>query len=211
MISKHQLKGLYLVVDPSLPEVLPKLEQAIKGGVNILQIWDHWQHGQKKEEFIHRACDLAHESGVPVLIHETWEWLKHTPADGIHFDEIPENWDAIRKDINRPLISGLTCGNDLDKVRWANEQQFSYISFCAMFPSVSAGSCEIVRPETVLRAREITSMPIFVSGGINHQNLDQVLELGVDGVAVISGILKSRDPFKAANEYQRHLVGFENY
>ena len=207
---KYALQGLYLVVDPCIPQVLPKLEQAIKGGINILQIWDHWQPGHQKEEFIHTVCEMAHRHDIPVLIHEAWEWLKCTPVDGVHFDQIPANWEAIKQEIDESRIVGLTCGNDLEKVRLATERQFSYISFCAMFPSESAGSCEIVRPETILKAREITSMPIFVSGGIDHGNLDRVLPLGVDGVAVISGILKAWNPSIAAYKYQQVLAGFES-
>ena len=207
---KHELKGLYLVVDPCIPGILPKLEQAIKGGVDMVQIWNHWLPGHQKEAFIHTVCDMAHQHNIPVLIHEAWEWLSRTPIDGVHFDQIPANWQTVKKEIDTSLITGLTCGNDLEKVRLAAEQQFSYISFCALFPSESAGSCEIVLPETILKARQITSIPIFASGGIDHGNLDKVLPLGVDGVAVISGILKARNPSIAAYQYRQVLAGFEN-
>lgn len=205
MVNKYQLQGLYLVVDPCIPGVLEKLEQAIKGGVNIIQIWDHWLPEQQKEAFIFTVCELAHSNNIPVLINQAWEWLKNTPLDGVHFDEIPPNWEVITNEIDKLSILGLTCGNGLEKVKFADHWKFSYISFCAMFPSESVGSCEIVRPETILKAREITSMPVFVSGGIDFNNIDQVLQLGVDGVAVISGILKSPNPSAAARQYQQVL------
>jgi len=38
--------------------------------------------------------------------------------------------------------------------------------------------------------------------------LDKVLELGVDGIAVISAILYSEDPEKAARQFKEKILSF---
>ncbi len=198
--------GVYLVVVPSegIDKVLPKVKAALAGGVDVLQIWNHWHEGQDQKAFINSIVQLAHAADIPVLINEEWHWLKSTHADGVHFDAIPADWDTIHQTIKRPFLTGITCGNDEARIGWATRFA-DYLSFCSMFPSASAGACEIVRPEVVKETRRQTSLPIFVSGGITPALIGNLLLLGINGVAVISAILKADDPAQAAHDFKHAL------
>lgn len=199
--------GIYLVVDPSLDEqaLLDKLETSLRKGISIVQIWDHFKTGQKIEELIRKIYTLCARHKTPVLINNRWEYLESTELDGVHFDAVPENFDVIRKTANEDAVFGLTCENDLDKVRWAAQNDMDYISFCSMFPSESASGCEIVNHETVKQASMIFDKPLFLAGGIYPDNLHQLDELKYYGIAVISGIMESDHPDRAISEYQKNL------
>jgi thiamine-phosphate pyrophosphorylase len=204
-MKKQITGGLYLVIDPSpgLSVVLPKVEAALQGGVTILQIWNHWAAGQDRTQFIESVCALANRYEVPVLIHEAWDWLKKIPLlDGVHFDVIPEDFADIQRAVDRRFITGITCGNDEARIAWGLEHA-DYISFCSMF-STSA-TCEIVNPSVVRATRNRTSKLIFAAGGIAENNIQQVLALGVDGIAMISAIMKAEDPTEASRKYTSHL------
>jgi thiamine-phosphate pyrophosphorylase len=128
-----------------------------------------------------------------------------TGVDGVHFDAVPADLDQIRKKTGKPFLCGLTCGNDLSRVQWAEENCLSYISFCSLFPSPSAGVCEIVRKETVRQARQLTAMPIFLAGGITLENIDELHDTGMNGIALISAIMKADDPQTAAKAFKNKL------
>src|SRR6185369_6565581 len=98
-----------------------------------------------------------------------------------------------------------TCNNDLAIVDWAMKQKLDYISFCSVFPSSTSNSCDLVSFDTIRRAREITSLPIFLAGGISPDNMKRLRELDFDGVAVISGIMNQDDPAQAAKKYLTEL------
>lgn len=199
--------GIYLVVDPSkgVETVLPILRRAIAGGVDVVQIWDHWLKDQAKEPLIEEICAEAHAHGIPVLINEDWSLLLNTPLDGVHFDKEPD-MAAIREEVARPLIAGITCGNELERVNWAISHQMDYISFCSMFPSGSAAACELVSIETVRRARQLTDMPLFLAGGITPENIRSLATTNMDGIAVIGGIMKAVDPQQSALNYKQTLL-----
>jgi thiamine-phosphate pyrophosphorylase len=93
----------------------------------------------------------------------------------------------------------------MEAVVMAEQNSLSYISFCSVFPSPSVQSCDIVQPESIKKAKEISNMPIFLSGGINQENLGQLKELPFNGIAVISGILNEADPEAAAKKYKEKL------
>lgn len=209
-MGNENLNGIYLVVDPNMEQekLLNKVEQALEGGVRILQIWNNWpdgMHEADREQLVTYITGMANNYDVPVLINEDWKLLKNTEAQGIHFDSKPDDFDRVREEVARDFIAGITCSNDLDVVRWAAENDFDYISFCAMFPSPSVGSCEIVKPETVRKARKLTDMPLFLSGGITPENINELDGLEFNGVAVISGILKDDTPREKASNYNQAL------
>ena len=199
--------GLYLVIDPAkgAEQVLPAVHKAIAGGVDIIQVWNHWHHDQDKLTFIEQVCKAAHTQNIPVLINEEWQLINNTDLDGVHLDDIPDDMAALRKQVLRPFIMGITCGNDLQKVQWAIENNLHYISFCSMFLSSSANSCELVKPETVQAARQLTAMPIFLAGGITPENIHTLADTGMNGIAVIGGVMKASDPQQKAQLYKQAL------
>lgn len=200
---------LYLVVDPmaGLVTTLPRIEAALDGGVDVIQLGNNWNPNESHEKFIIAVCDRARQYHVPVLINEQWEWLQELPLDGIHFDAIPENFQRIKEMIKRPVLTGITCGNDSERIHWAIKNRLDYISFCAVFPSFTANSCEIVRPDIIRQTRALTDMPIFVSGGITCDNVSTLLPLGIDGIAVISGVMNAEDPKASARKFRDCLTG----
>ena len=200
--------GIYLVVDPSLglEFILSKIKKAIAGGIEVLQVWNNWNNEQNKTVVIEAICAIAHANNVPVMINEDWQLLRTTSLDGVHLDDIPEDIDAIKQSVSKPFVIGITCGNDLTRIEWANKNHLHYISFCSMFPSPSAGVCEIVDKETVIKARQLTALPIFVAGGITLNNVDELPAAGIDGIALISGIMKADDPQATTEQFKQKLA-----
>lgn len=209
-IKKKITGGLYLVLNPAIDRIklLDKLKHALNGGVEIVQIWNNWPDSfslPDKKNLISEILSITKEYQIPVLINEEWELLKETDLNGVHFDDLPVNFQSIKSEINRDFITGITCSNDLNVIHRGIENDVDYISFCSMFPSGTVDSCEIVLPETVRKAREITRLPLFVSGGITLENLMSLKELNIDGIAIISGILNSETPQKSARNYKQTL------
>lgn len=205
----HKRKNaLYLVVDPmpGLRETLPKIEAALEGGVDVIQLWNNWDPHEPHDRFIIGLSERARSYRVPVIINERWEWLKTLPLDGIHFDGIPKNFNEIKEEIKHPFLTGITCGNDMETIHWAIRNKLDYISFCSVFPSSTANSCELVRTDTIKQARALTEMPIYAAGGISCDNISTLLPLGIDGVAVVSGIMTAAEPQKAARQFKNCLA-----
>lgn len=195
--------GIYLVIDPSMEEgiLFEKLEQVLQEGIAIVQLWDNWPQGTQKERLINSICDLCHRYQVPVFINNEWDLLNSLPLDGVHFDSIPADYDKIKQRLPKEVKIGLTCNNDLSAVEWAERNSLNYISFCSIFPSVTSNSCELVSFQTIEQARKITSMPIFLAGGIQLSNLPKLKGLDFDGIALISGIMSSVSPAEATKQY----------
>ncbi|MBR9757065.1 MAG: thiamine phosphate synthase [Algicola sp.] len=199
--------GVYLVVNPSMArvELFSKLNKALEEGIAAIQIWDHFKPEQDVKALVESICNMCHKYQVPVLINNRWELLQNSLLDGVHFDEIPKNFSHIKQKLNKPFVCGITVNNNLSAVSWAVENKISYISFCSLFPSSTATSCELVDFNTIQKARKMFKNPLFLAGGISLQNIHELSTLHYDGVAVVSGVMSAENPANAIREYKKHL------
>ena len=205
MIQLKRLQGLYLVVDPTLPHhrLLDIVEKALKGGVDILQLWGTTEQNKGKTlELAKNLLNLSKDYDVPLLINNDLQLAKEVGAHGVHMDGYDITPLDVRKDLGKRTMVGYTVGNDLERVKWAETVGANYVSFCAVFPTPSVAQCEIIPLHTIRLAKSIIHIPVFASGGINLDNAHLVLETGVDGIAVVSSILKAPDPEQAAKSFK---------
>lgn len=202
-------KGIYIVVDPSMETDLlyRRVHAALQYPIAALQLWDNFMGKSElqRKEMVHKLCGICHPRDVPVLINNRWEDMLDTPLDGVHFDQIPNQMDQIRLRIAKPFITGITCTNDLHTVEWASANQITYLSFCSMFPSATATSCELVKHNTVIQTRALFDGPIYLAGGIRPENMGELDALPYDGVAVVSGIMNNEQPEQRIQNYLKQL------
>jgi thiamine-phosphate pyrophosphorylase len=199
-MMRKRLEGLYIVVPPETP--LEKVEGALRGGADIVQIW---LGAKANPAWARQVLACARRYQVPVLVNNDVALAAEIGADGVHIDGDRPTPQEIRRALGPQALVGVTCGNQLEKVRWAESSGTDYISFCSIFPSSSVDECEIVPLETVKRAKQLVKIPVFASGGITLQNAPQVLAAGADGLALISAIFSTPDPEQAARRFKQLL------
>jgi len=209
--DNQKLGGLYLIADLSLPEekLIKSVASAIGGGVQLVQVWNA---AKIDEESVLRLCSKIHSiavrAGIPLIVNNELDLAQRIDARGVHFDDFRTTATDARRLLGSNAIIGYTCGSDEALVRKAENVGADYISFCAVFPSPSVQTCEIVPLEAVRKAKRTVSMPIFASGGITLENAHLVMEAGADGLAIASSILGADDPEGTARAFRRTI---DNY
>src|SRR5699024_6155768 len=205
-MSKKICSRIYIVIDPDKKkeEIIKQLFKLKRESIAALQIWDNPDIDTIDEELLNKIFQIF-KNKTPILINNKWKLLKKFEFDGVHFDEIPKELDKIVSKIGHDFIKGITLNNDLKIVEKAEKLNFDYLSFCALFPSKTVDNCEIVNPETIQECSKITSMPIFLSGGITPNKIHQLKYLSFQGIAVVSGIMKAKDSKKKFKKYKFEL------
>jgi thiamine-phosphate pyrophosphorylase len=195
---------LYLVVDPTISpdKLLDAVEKAMKGGVDILQLWKAWQSKSGIVKLAKELLNLANAYTTPLIVNDDLQLAKDVGAYGVHLDGYDVTPTNVRKALGEKSIVGYTVGTDLQWVKWAETVGADYVSFCSVFPTPSAVQCDIVPLNTIQSAKSMARIPIFASGGITLSNAHLVLETGIDGIAVISSILQAEDPQQAAKSFK---------
>ncbi len=194
--------SLYLVTDRTLmsTQTLEEaVEQAILGGCTMVQLREK---AVSSLAFYRSACSvkrLTEQYGVPLIINDRFDIAMAAEADGVHLgqDDLPAA--AVRRLIGRNKILGVSVSTVKQAERAAAEGA-DYLGVGAMFATGTKSDAGIVSMEELFRIRKAVNLPIVVIGGINRNTAKCFAGSGINGFAVVSGILSGKDIAEAARE-----------
>jgi len=202
-MADNIIEGLYAIVDTSL--VLPERAEETAGqlltaGVRMLQLR---AKGLGSGDFLRLACrikGLAQESGAIFIVNDRADITVASEADGLHIGQSDIPAADARRLLGEDKLIGLSTHN-LEQARRADETEADYVSFGPVFATTTKAGAEPPLGLKALReARGVIKKPLVAIGGISAENLSDVTACGVNAVAVISYILKSRRPGEKAGE-----------
>jgi thiamine-phosphate pyrophosphorylase len=88
--------------------------------------------------------------------------------------------------------------HSVEQLRQAILDGADYVGLGPTFPSKTKTFAHFPGLEFVRAAREETSLPAFVLGGVEPSNIGEVVQAGARRIAVSSAICASEDPEQAA-------------
>lgn len=198
---KYSLKGLYVITDKKLitrDRFIETVEGTLKGGAKIVQLREK---DTSDEEIIRLGVgllEITRRYSVPLIINDSPELAKEIGADGVHLGKDDPEIRHARELLGTEAIIGVSCYGDIDRGLYAERERANYVAFGTPFDTPTKPG-RVPTPFSALREakRRIRTIPIFAIGGITKENALSVLETGVDGIAVITGIFKSDDVERA--------------
>lgn len=192
--------SLYLVTDTDMckrENLLDVTEKAIKGGVTMVQLREK---DISSREFYTEAIEmkkLCQRYSVPLIINDRMDIALAADADGLHIGQSDIPIDAARKVMGENKIIGVSAGN-VTEAKTAVSGGADYLGVGAVFHTDTKKDAVDVGLNMLRKVRESVDIPLLAIGGINHSNIDLLKNSGIDGVAVVSCIMASDDPYAAA-------------
>ena len=192
--------ALCLVTDRRVcrPDELPgRVAAAIAGGVDVVQLRDKEEPGGALLELAVALREVTRGSAI-LLVNERADVAAASGADGVQLGERAMPTAAVR-----PILpDGSIIGRSVHSVDGATEAPASGADFLlvgTMFATRSHPGEEPSGPGLLERIRSAgVTTPLLAIGGITAENVAQVMQAGADGAAVITAILASADPERAA-------------
>lgn len=200
---------LYLVSDRSWLNgrlLEDAVEQAILGGVTIVQL------REKKltdEEFIAQALKIkavCHKYQIPFIINDNVKVALAVDSDGIHIgqDDLPVK--TVRQMIGPNKILGVSAHN-LTEALQAQQDGADYLGVGAMFSTATKSDATDVSFVQLQEITAKTNLPVVAIGGIGYDNCLCLKGTNINGIAVVSAIMKAIDITKAAQELKVRVQG----
>lgn len=205
-IMKASIRGLYAIADiQTLSEgiLLSAVEQALMGGVNVLQYRDKSQIFPQKLANAHALNQLCQRYAVPFIINDDVDLAQQVQAAGVHLGQQDMGIAEARARLGDNAIIGISCHNRLSLAQQAEQAGADYVAFGRFFPSPTKPDA-VHAPITLIgEAKKVLTCPIIAIGGITPAHAEAVIQAGADGIAVISGIFAQPSIAHAANKYSR--------
>jgi len=199
---RQRVRGLYFILDTGFlkgGDELEAAEKAIRGGARIIQLRDKHRDRGELLELALRLKDLCSRKGVLFLVNDHLDIALAGEADGLHIGQKDLPLTVARRLLPQDRIIGVST-HSLEQALKAQAEGSDYIAVGAVFPTSTKEGAVAVGPETLRRIREAVSLPVVAIGGINRDNVAQVMAAGAEAAAVISAILGAPDIEKATRE-----------
>lgn len=176
-----------------------QVEQAIKGGATLIQL-------REKElsytAFLEQAIQLKKVTDkyhIPLIINDNVDVAKAVNAEGVHVGQKDMEAGAVRQKLGENKIIGVSV-QTVEQALLAQKQGADYLGVGAVFSTSTKLDASEVSFETLQKICDTVSIPVVAIGGINAQNIMQLKNSGINGVAVVSAIFAQKDIIQATKE-----------
>ncbi len=201
---------LYLVLDPVLCGGIAGMVQttqlAVANGVTAVQLRS--EQAYDRRDWYQAALALKEvlaETTVPLLINDQVDVAMAVQADGVHVGQSDLPVDVVRKLIGTEKLIGLSVSNasQMQSVPW---EQVDYLGIGPIYPTNSkSDAAPVLGVEQLQKLVQSKQCPAVAIGGINRSNITQVMQTGIDGVAVISAICAQPDVGAATQQLLQQI------
>ncbi len=125
-------------------------------------------------------------------------------ADGVHLGQDGMSVSDARRIVGPRALIGIST-HSIEQARTAVLAGANYIGVGPTFPSSTKHFPEFPGVSLLEQVARETRLPAFAIGGINAQNIDQVVAAGFTRIAVGSAVTDAPDPRIAAAELRAML------
>lgn len=188
--------SLYLVTDRDIlgeRDLCKAVEDSIKGGATIVQLREKFIDDEKFLQIAKEVQKITKKYNVPLIINDNIKIAKEIDAEGVHIGQSDDSLEKAREILGKNKIIGVSVGS-IEEALKAQAGGADYLGIGTIF--YTGSKKDINEPLGIKNLKNIVDaikIPSVAIGGIHLDNVKDVMNTGVDGVAVISEILGKED------------------
>lgn len=200
---------LYLVLseaDCGNSSYLQVAEQAIKGGVDIIQLREKNLDTAAYTAKAFRLKEITDKYSIPLIINDNLETAMNINAFGIHVG----NNDIPPTEIRKIWKGCQNLGYSIEYLEQLQNKETQAADCLGISPIFStATKTDTVTQwglEGITTIRNLTSKPLIAIGNMKQDNAEAVIKAGADCIAVVSAICSAANPEKAAYQLKNTIL-----
>ncbi len=194
--------SLYVITE-SFNDITPLLiaESAYAGGAGVVQ-YRHKNVSTKEMIFnARKIAEIAKKTKKALIINDRIDIALAVKAEGVHLG--PEDMPiSIARRLMGPMAIIGASVSTLEEAIEAESEGASYIGVGCMYGTNSKDDAgEPIGIERIDEIRPYIKIPIVAIGGITINKVPELIEHGVNGVAVISAITRAKNIKTATRDF----------
>ena len=177
------------------------LQEAIRGGVSLVQLREKHATTEERVRLGEILMPIVNRYDIPLIINDDIDAAEILRV-GVHLGQNDYPCNEARKRLGPHLIIGVSLDDPSQVAHIPPEAD--YLGVGPVFHTRSKLNAAPAWGLDALRhVRQNTTRPLVAIGGIHEENIAEVMETGVEGVAVISHITYAYDPREATEQLCR--------
>ena len=182
--------------------LLRQVAEAIDGGAGIVQLREkHLGQADFLAE-AERFVALCREKGAVSIINDNAEIAAQVGADGVHVGQEDLEAGRARELLGPDRLIGVSA-HSVEEALAAQAAGADYLGIGAAFATGTKADATPISRETIRAITAAVDIPVVAIGGISRDNILELKNCGLDGVAVVSALFAQSDVKAAAEELLR--------
>ncbi|HBR14687.1 MAG TPA: thiamine phosphate synthase [Candidatus Omnitrophica bacterium] len=185
---------LYVILDAQVNDDDKLFEIAkisVHSGVDILQVRDKFGSARDILKLLSRIQKIPGRR-IPVLVNDRLDLALASGAPGVHLGQEDIPIKIARKMMGSKAIIGASCQTWSAAIN-AEREGADYIGFGSVFKTMTKPDRLPMPMKLLAKIYRDIQIPVFAIGGINLENIDSILSIGVDRVAVCRAICEAEN------------------
>lgn len=195
---------LYLITSP-MANLLDVVEAALQGGVTLVQHRDKTSDDLPRLHTAKSLKDLCHRYDALFIVNDRIDLALAVDADGVHLGQQDVPIALARQLLGSQKIVGRSTHSPDDLER-AMREGADYVGVGPVYETPTKAGRAAAGLEYVRHAVNHAGIPWFAIGGIDTENLHEVLSAGAERVAVVRAIMQSEQPTLATQFFVSQLT-----
>lgn len=191
ILAKSQL---YVLLDGRGDEAAfaDTVTQLLAGGCHIIQLRDKQLDDRTLLARAKTLRQLTRGIGTLFIMNDRPDLAVLADADGVHVGQDELSVHQVRTIVGTRMLVGVSTHN-IEQARQAVLDGASYIGVGPTFPSATKQFENFAGLDFVRQVAEEIRLPAFAIGGIDANNVEQVINAGLRRVAVSGAVLNAAD------------------
>ena len=199
-----RLNGIYVIVDPEATRGRPVSEvarQSLEGGATVVQLRDKLNDKGDILKSARELKALCDEYDALFVMNDHADLARASDAHVLHVGQTDLPVQSAR-DILAPHQLIGNSNNGLPEALVSTAQPVDYLAVGAIYATTTMGKSgrSALGPEEIARVKDAVVQPIVAIGGINKDNIADVVKAGANSVCVVSAVTFADDPEFATRE-----------
>ncbi len=210
-VEKYKHVKLYIVISSNMPvEIISLSHKCIAGGADCIQMRAKSVDDDRLFATAVEFARICKDGGVLGIINDRADIAIAACADGVHLGQNDLPVEQVRRFQSAPLIIGKST-HTLEQMRTACNEYPTYVGLGPVYKTPTKPDVRSVGLEYVRQATDIlkdTGISHAAIGGVNIDNVEDVLNAGARVIAVCSAVTQSSDPESACSRLKQRIESF---
>jgi thiamine-phosphate pyrophosphorylase len=207
--SRERLEGIRLCVlvdgRESTEAFSTLVKSLVDAGVGMIQLRVKNLSDRELAGRARTLKEMIRNSATVSIVNDRPDIAAATHADGVHLGQDDLSVKDARTIVGTRMLVGVSTHN-MEQARSAALEGANYLGLGPTFPSQTKSFEKFPGLNTLRAVSAEIRLPIFAIGGINADNLKDVLAVGISRVAVSSAIVAAQDPHEATHKFAAALT-----
>ena len=181
------------------------VEDAISNGADVIQLREKQLSDRELIARANWVRQVTKGTETLFIVNDRADIAAIVEADGVHVGQDEASVAEVRSIVGPERIVGVST-HSIDQARRAVTDGADYIGIGPVFPSTTKSFDSFPGLEFVKQAAQEFAVPRFSIGGITSENLESLLNVGADRIAVSSSVCGARDVATATAQLKARMT-----